>query len=144
VSVAEKAVVIDVHTGLGKFGEDLLLVASEDYPQLRSLFGERITALGAGQGSAYRIEGGLESMIFRVFSKTRPIVIGQEFGTYSGLRVVHALREENRWSHYGAGTLDHPSKRNLKEMFCPRDESWEEAVLKRGQELLDSALSELL
>ena len=82
-------------------------------------------------------------MIFRVFSRRRPIFIGQEFGTYGSAKVRHALREENRWHHYGQATLNHKTKRNLKEAFCPRDESWREAVLRRGQELLQQATAQL-
>ena len=35
LAAAEKAIVIDVHTGLGKFAEDSLLVESEDFDRLR-------------------------------------------------------------------------------------------------------------
>jgi Protein of unknown function (DUF2817) len=143
LSPVQKAIVIDVHTGLGQFGEDSLLVEAQEYTEFRKIFGPRITALRPEEGSAYRVEGGLQSMIFRVFSKTRPIFIGQEFGTYSGIKVVHALREENRWHHYGEGTLDHTTKRKLKEVFCPPSESWRKAVLKRGRELVEQALKEI-
>ena len=136
-----KAIVVDVHTGLGNFAQDSLLVESEDYPELRKIFGHRVTALRPDQEAGYRVEGGLQSMIFRVFADTRPIFIGQEFGTYSGMKVVHALREENRWHHYSGGTLDHSTKRNLKETFCPADESWREAVLNSGLELVEQAIS---
>ena len=36
---------IDVHTGLGKFAEDSLLVDAEEYIRIRDVFGERVTAL---------------------------------------------------------------------------------------------------
>jgi hypothetical protein len=140
LAMAEKAIFIDVHTGLGKFAQDMLLVEQADYEHLRNLFGERVTALQPEDTSAYRIEGGIESMLFRVFSNIRPIFIGQEFGTYSGIQVLHALREENRWHHYGAGTLDHYTKRNLKETFCPSNERWRSAVLARGSALLKQAM----
>jgi hypothetical protein len=143
LTMVEKAIVIDVHTGLGKFARDSLLVESADHAHLRTLFGGRVTALQPDLGHAYRIEGGLESMIFRVFSKNRPIFIGQEFGTYGPTKVLHALREENRWHHYGKATLDHATKRNLKDTFCPDDEAWRQAVLKRGWELVEQAKSEL-
>jgi predicted deacylase len=143
LSSSQKAIVIDVHTGLGKFAHDSLLVESEDYADFRRIFGPRVTALQTDQSSAYRVEGGLQSMIFRVFSRTRPIFIGQEFGTYSGMKVVHALREENRWHQYGQGSLDHTTKRKLKEVFCPESESWRETVLNRGRELVEQALKEI-
>jgi hypothetical protein len=139
----ESAIVVDVHTGIGKFGEDTLLVEPEDRDRLRSRFGPRVTALQADQGPAYRIEGGLQSMIFAVFSKKRPIFIGQEFGTYSGIKVLHALREENRWHHFGGGSLDHAVKRNIKEAFCPANETWRESVLNRGRQLFENAIAHL-
>jgi hypothetical protein len=101
-----------------------------------------VTALQPDQKAAYRIEGGIESMLFRVF-RNRPIFVGQEFGTYSGIRVLHALREENRWHQYGGGILDHPTKRKIQEAFYPTDESWRRTVLKRGSELHRQAIVEL-
>jgi len=143
LATAEKAIVIDVHTGLGKFGEDLLLVDRQDYARLSKVFGNRVTALEPEDTVAYRIDGGLESMVFRAVTNTRPIFVGQEFGTYKPTTVVHALREENRWHHYGKGTLNHRTKGALKETFAPADESWRTVVLKRGRELLDQAIAEL-
>jgi Protein of unknown function (DUF2817) len=139
---AEKTIAIDVHTGIGKYAEDMLLVESMDFEKLRGIFGERVTALVPDQRAAYRIEGGIESMLFRVFGK-RPMFVGQEFGTYSGIRVLHALREENRWHHYGRGSVDHPTKLKVREAFYPADESWRRTVLKRGHELLEQAIAEL-
>ena len=106
---------------------------------MRREFGERVVALDP-KGTAYTVGGGLQSMISRVFSGRSVQFIGQEFGTYSGIRVLHALREENRWHHYGAGTLGHPVKRRLKEMFCPGSEVWRQAVLARGRDLLQKMI----
>jgi hypothetical protein len=143
LGAVERLTVIDVHTGLGKFAEDSLLVDFKDYARFRPIFGERVTALQPDAGPAYRIEGGLESMIFREFGKIDPCFIGQEFGTYAGIRVVHALRQENRWQQHGGGGLYHPATLALKRTFCPEDDSWREKVLKRGRELLAQALAAL-
>ncbi len=140
---AVRLIAIDVHTGLGKFAEDALLVDTKDHARLRRIFGERVTALQPDAGPAYRIAGGIESMIFRVFSKADPDFVCQEFGTYSGAKVLHALREENRWHHYGNGALNHRTKLNLKQTFYPDSESWRQTVLKRGRELLTAAFNEL-
>jgi hypothetical protein len=140
---AERVTVIDIHTGLGKFGQDSLLVPPQDYERLRKTFGERVRPTQPDLGPAYRVEGGLESMIFRVFSGARASFIGQEFGTYGPTSVLHALREENRWHHYGNGSVDHATKSKLKETFCPSDESWRQAVLARGGKLIEQAMAEL-
>src|SRR5262249_41154050 len=115
----------------------------QDYERLSKVFGQRVTALDPDEAVAYRIDGGLESMVFRAITTTRPIFVGQEFGTYKPIKVVHALREENRWHHYGKGTLNHRRKSEIKETFAPADESWRAVVLKRGKELLDQAVAEL-
>jgi hypothetical protein len=53
--------------------------------------------------------------------------------------VLHALREESRWHHYGNGTLDHAVKRTLKDAFDPDDDGWRLRVLQRGRELFNQA-----
>ncbi len=63
---------------------------------------------------------------------------------HTGLgKVLHALREENRWHHYGGGRLGHPTKQVLKETFYPQRETWRARVLQRGAELLQQAVSNL-
>ncbi|MNC88589.1 hypothetical protein D3C83_44190 [compost metagenome] len=60
----------------------------------------------------------------------------QELGTYRPLTVLHALREENRWHHYGAGTIDHPAKQRLREALCPSDPAWRSRVVAHGAALV--------
>jgi len=138
-----RLIAIDVHTGIGKFAEDVLLVDTKDFARFSQIFGDRVTPLQPEASPAYRVEGGMESLILRIFSEIDPFFICQEFGTYSGIRVLHALREENRWHHYGGGTPDHSTKRNLKNLFCPDNALWQTAVLKRGREVVAQAMNEL-
>jgi hypothetical protein len=139
----ECIVAIDVHTGLGKYGEDALLADPKDIEKFRNMFGRQVTSSEPQHGPAYRIRGGLDSLIMRAVPAAELLFITQEFGTYGPVRNVRALREENRWHHYGRGTLDHPSKRALKEAFNPDDEKWREAVLRRGTAALIKALKAL-
>ena len=64
----------------------------------------------------------------------------QEFGTDDAVDVLYALREENRWHHYGRGGIDHPTKRDLKEAFAPDDHSWRTTVLQRGKTVFKQAV----
>ena len=66
--------------------------------------------------------------------------VAQEFGTYHVVRVLRALRAENRWHHYGDGGIDHATKLTLRERFAPEDESWRKAVLDRGRIVIGQAL----
>ena len=80
---AEQIIAIDAHTGLGKYGEDTLLVEPKDYAVLRPIFGGRVAPSEPEQSPAYRIRGGINSMIPRVLPKARVYSLIQEFGTYS-------------------------------------------------------------
>ena len=142
---AEHVVVVDVHTGLGPFAYDTLFVhagdeGSEIYKVMKKTFGERVASLDPDRGPAYRIKGAYDSMYPRVLSDERVYFLCQEFGTYHAVRALSALRDENRWRHYGDGTVDHPAKEDLKEKFFPDDESWRQTVLHRGAEVIEQGL----
>ena len=77
----------------------------------------------------------------RVLPGREVYFLTQEFGTYHAMRVLRALRAENRWHHYGDGTVDHPTKRELEEKFSPADEDWRQTVLRRGCEVIGQALT---
>jgi len=138
---ADRIVAIDVHTGLGRFGEDTLLGDPRDLVKLRKIFGRQVTSSEPQHGPAYRVRGGLDWLISQAVPRAELLYVNQEFGTYRAIRNLHVLREENRWHHYGRGTVDHPTKRALKEAFNPDDEGWREAVLKRGKAALTDALN---
>jgi hypothetical protein len=104
------------------------------------MFGSRVTPLDPEQGPAYRICGTIDSMVRSVLPKARVYFLTQEFGTYSSVKVLHALREENRWNHYGDGTVDHSTKKKLREVFISEDESWRLSVLARGRKLLNQLM----
>ena len=137
---AEKVVAIDVHTGLGPFGEDSLLVATKEHDKMREIFGERVQPREPEEGVAYRTSGGHYSMFPRLLPEAEIHFVCQEFGTYHAVRVLHALREENRWHQHGEGRVDDPTKRKLREAFCPRDATWRRSVLRRGKKLIAQAV----
>jgi hypothetical protein len=131
---AERIVAIDVHTGLGRHGEDRLLVKGMN-ETMRNAFGDRLE-LQNQDGVAFSVRGAQQDMYFRSFPAARVYFAFQEFGTYAAIRVVEALRAENRWHHYGNRDVDHPTKKRLLEMFTPVNEHWRSAVLTRGREVI--------
>ncbi len=148
LAAAGHVIAIDVHTGVGEYGEDLLLAEQAEYEAARRVFGNRVTLADPDSSAAYRVRGGYEWMLARVFARASVHFVAQEFGTYSPLHVVRALREENRWHHHGAGGLGHPdlrhlTKRVLREAFSPDDDAWRRAVLDRGRALLEEAVAAL-
>jgi hypothetical protein len=140
LAVAERVTAVDVHTGLGKYGSDLLLVPPEEYERCRKVFGDRVTASEPEKSAAYRIRGGLHDMVQQVASPGAAVFVTQEFGTYAPTKVLHALREENRWHHFGSGSTDHPTKQKLLDIFCPPDQKWRSFVLERGGRTLRQAI----
>jgi len=139
LSSVERAVAVDVHTGLGEYGEDTLLVENRDYDRLRNLFGQRVAPLEPQSGPAYRIRGGYHEMLGQLFQNASLSFVSQEFGTYHSIRVLQALREENRVHHYAPPGVDNDQKLALKEAFSPLDENWRRRVLERGGDLLAQA-----
>ena len=132
-SSAHEVVAIDVHTGLGKYGRDTLLADPRDVETLSKIFGRQVTSSEPEAGPGYRTRGGLDTLISRAVPTAEVLFVTQEFGTYGPVRNLHALREENRWHHYGHGSQDHPTKRALKDAFNPDDESWRESVMRQGR-----------
>jgi hypothetical protein len=136
-------VAIDVHTGLGRYGEDTLLVDAAQAKTgvnsaMRRTFGERTQFLN-NEGIAYRVRGAHHELYDRLFPGADVHFAGQEFGTFHALRVLAALRAENRGHHYGSGNPDHLAKKHLMEMFCPDDKEWREKILRRGREVVSQA-----
>jgi hypothetical protein len=65
-----------------------------------------------------------------------------EFGTYPPVKVLTALRAENRAQHWGQ--FDAPSyrwaKALIREAFCPQSAQWRERALNAGVELVRRAI----
>jgi hypothetical protein len=148
LAAAKRIFAIDVHAGLGAKGQDTLLThhdaASPKGQELRRRFGDRVQSWHSS-GMAYSIRGGFLDALERELARAAVNGVYQEFGTYKPLRVLHALREENRWHHWGdPRRLDYPAKRRLIEAFCPRDQAWRTRVVERGEALFRLALAELM
>lgn len=144
---AQDVFAVDVHTGLGKPGVDTLLVdLNADDPEfsaLRAIFGDHIASWDAGTSVAYQIHGGHPGTISRVLPGTKVRFLTQEFGTIKPLQVLHALREENRWHHYGDATISHDSKTGILNAFRPSSPTWDQAIITRGANVYNEVKSQL-
>jgi hypothetical protein len=148
LSTVEHIVAIDVHTGLGKQGFDTLLVDGGPenvlYQQLAVAFGDHVAPWDPETSVAYEIRGGHGQGIRNNLPDTTVHFVTQEFGTLPPLKVLQALREENRWHHWGPGAqqdglLEHASKQNILGAFRPDRPKWRNAVIDRGLELAEQA-----
>lgn len=130
---------IDLHTGLGPYAGDTLLVepgvGNTALPVLSRAL-HRPLAGGSTTPGAYTVRGSLGASLPRLLPDTRVEFVLQEIGTRSALRVLHALREENRWHHYGDGHTEHPAKRRLLEALCPAAPAWREAAVAQAVDVV--------
>ena len=140
---ASDVVHLDLHTGLGSHGEfKLLLEQAKDDPErdwYEETFSGCVEPSADASGVAYEASGSLGSWLYREFSDVKLRFALAEFGTYSPLRVLAAMRDENR-AHFFASPNDRAyqaAKRELLECFCPTSESWRRRVLKSANALIN-------
>ena len=137
VGGADYVLHLDVHTGLGHWGNLALLLEDTVTPDrvrwLADRFGsDRVE--WSGEGIAYPTRGGLGSWCQAAFADRAYDFLCAEFGTYSGIRVLAALRAENRAYHWGRpdAPASHRAKLRLREAFAPADPRWRSATLEQG------------
>jgi hypothetical protein len=130
---------IDVHTGLGRYGTDALLVdevpGTPAFEAVRTIFGKSLAQLDPHRSAAYRATGLFGALFHEALPHADVQFVVQEFGTYHALRVLRALRSENRSFHHGDGA----AKSTLLKVFVPRDDRWRRAVLGRGRATIGEA-----
>ncbi|MEQ1775249.1 MAG: DUF2817 domain-containing protein, partial [Burkholderiales bacterium] len=71
---------------------------------------------------------------------------GAEFGTYDVIRVLAALRAENRAHHYCApdSRAYLRAKEEIRECFCPASVAWQNQVIDAGLRVVDQGIQALL
>src|SRR5690349_25072928 len=63
---AERVVAFDVHTAIGDYGEDLLMVQPGAYRALRQMFGERVVPPDPKKTDSYPTTGSIDTLFARV------------------------------------------------------------------------------
>ena len=135
VSSIQRLSVIDVHTGLGRWRQNSLFyelqeVQKHELP--REIKADIAPAFEKSDVGGYAVRGGHVDL-YRQLCPGIPLrFVTQELGTYSGVRVLKALRAENYQHHYGNQDVNHPAKRALKRVFCPPSTDWRASVLDDG------------
>ena len=135
--------VLDVHTGLGRYGRELLLYerGANHTPaeRLAQALEQPIQQVPANAMSAYRVRGGHGRLPARLLPQTRVDFLTQEFGTFGMLRLLRELRDENRAYHHDpAGSA--PWRQRLAAALNPDDPGWRQRVLASGGRRIEAAL----
>ena len=141
---AEDVVHLDVHTGLGQYADYRLLIEPPHVSDLgwyRALF-DRERVVPVGDDTPYAARGVMGAWLARRAGPRGYRFACLEFGTYGALRVLAALRAENRAHHYGTpGVRAYGrAKRELVECFCPASGVWRGKALGRALEVIEQAI----
>jgi predicted deacylase len=139
----QEVFVIDVHCGIGAYGQQHLFLSTPAVNAADLSRALQVPVANRDQASnimGYTHEGCHSGIYRQLLPAARAVCITQEFGTYNGIRLLHALRAENQHHHYGDGRLEHWSKRELKRKFCPEDAAWCSRVVSNGCDLVRRAL----
>ena len=146
---SEMTVHIDLHSGLGAFATHKLLVNeihdSDNWRWYVDTFGgENLETQNVG--TAYKITGSFGDWMQQHFRNRRYYFLGAEFGTYGPIRVLGAIRAENRAHHYmSANTKQYiAAKQELKECFLPTSNKWKMAVINDSIGIVSKAVEGLL
>lgn len=142
LSHASYVFALDLHTGIGRGGEETLIlepgVGATPAAEMERAFGKRLLDPAAGN-AAYRIRGSMGGALPQTLPGARIDFVLQEIGTHPPIAVLHALREENRWHHLGGAGPAHPAKQALRDALSPPSPRWRRQALERGLEMLRAA-----
>lgn len=134
---------VDFHSGLGAFGDYKLLLAeltgSDNCEWYERVFGRNVVeATDPSAPTAYRASGSMGEWLQNYFVDRNYRFVTAEFGTYGPVRVLGAIRAENRAHHFGAETsrMFRNAKRELLECFCPTDRIWRRKAIASGLGIL--------
>lgn len=146
LGAASRIVHIDIHTGLGAFGSYKLLVTetqpNDNLAWYQDTYGaDTVEPMAKPGGTAYQASGVFGTWMQNRFSSREYRTVGAEFGTYDVVRILAALRAENRADHFAAP--DSPAyqqaKRELLECFCPASGLWRKQLVESGLKIIDQS-----
>jgi hypothetical protein len=144
---SDAAIMIDLHTGLGRHGAYALLTplsASElaATPLAGGFTPSEISSMTSGP-VAYPARGTLTGWVSHHQSARHFHAWGLEFGTWPGLHVLSALRAENRHHDSPSSPPALQAKAGLREAFCPASPAWRLKAIASATSVITRALKVL-
>ncbi len=149
VAGARRIAFIDLHTGLGGYGDaEMIGGAGPSTPggrRMRDWYGNIVTSPAAGTSSSAPLVGVIARAVREAAGGAEVISGTLEFGTYPVREVLHALQADN-WLHVH-GDVDSPLGREIKadirKRLFPDEDGWKGRVLDQGLRILDRTLEGL-
>jgi len=136
---------IDVHTGLGPWGEVEMITESApetaDYRRACAFWGESVRSTASGDSVSAAVHGSIEHGLAEALPGCELTIAGAEFGTHEPVRVFTAMRADN-WLHQHGATDSAQGvaiKRELLEVFRPEAPAWGARLLEVAEGLVAQA-----
>jgi hypothetical protein len=146
VGKARRILHVDFHTGLGTYGNYKLFIADEPgterWEWVTTHFGAAHVEPWNGH-TAYPARGSMAGYFKHRFADRNYHCLTAEFGTYTPMRVLGALRAENRVHFYGkrGQPAYERAKQQVMEAFCPAAPAWREPATDKGVKIIDQVVS---
>jgi hypothetical protein len=145
----DTAFLLDIHTGLGEYGEAELIsylpASSEDFRRLSEWFGGKLKSMASGESVSAAVDGTLIAAFDRAVTG-KSHAVGLELGTRPPLAVLYAMRAD-QWYWNNAQRLSSRrrewARRKMKDAFAPSDAGWHDKLVARFDQVL-SLLSRAL
>lgn len=149
IGPATRAIHLDYHSGLGRYGTYKLLLDIPLSPHLTERM-DRWFGVGTYEednpnGVAYLPRGSFGRWCVAQQLADEYLYLVAEFGTFGSVPMMAGVRAENQAHHWGRpdGANEMVAKARLKELFCPSDPAWRQRVLNQGLELVQRAAAGL-
>lgn len=144
---ARKIVHIDVHTGLGKYGEaELIMHWPVSHPmgqRAQAWWGaERVRCAKEETSVSVKLTGGIEAVWHPFTDKAEITETCLEFGTRNRIAVLKALVFDNWVYATGRENTHAPQARQLmRDAFAPQDAAWENQIVATGVDIVNRAVA---
>lgn len=137
-AAAHRVVLIDVHTGLGRYGYGELLSVdppqSDEFLLSRELFGNTVQSMPGGTAAASYSEGNVSAGARKLLPHATVVAHALEFGTYEGAQLQPTkircqwLLAKDRLGTPGGELV----RRAYRAIFYPEYDDWKELVWSRA------------
>lgn len=150
LAAAQTVLWLDVHTGLGAFGDcELVTGATTDsdcYRRSAAIWPGYVKSATSGESVSTPLNGLLDRGVEAALPAGCGFAFGYpEYGTYDPMRVIRAMRADT-WLHAHGDPADATGRAiqaETLEAFRPASADWRRRVLRTGASLVDAALAHL-
>lgn len=146
---ADRVALLDLHTGLGEWGDVELITwelpGSEGYERSVRWWGEKVASTEAGESVSARLTGEWMPAVQRWLAPVEVTGACLEWGTIDSIQVSTALRADNWLHQHGDPTGPDAEliKAQLRAAFAPSDADWAANVWRQFRHYLGRTLEAL-